>query len=88
MLDELTAVDDSSSGKVKGILHFQEAYDLFCGAFEPELPVPDRNNFRDELLSAEIGLPVTLFTWNNSSYIVLNPERWKIVKPRPNEDES
>ena len=80
MLDELTAVDDSSSGKVKGILHFQEAYDLFCGAFEPELPVPDRNNFRDELLSAEIGLPVTLFTWNNSSYIVLNPERWKIVR--------
>jgi len=36
VLDELTAVDDSSSGKVKGILHFQEAYDLFCGAFEPE----------------------------------------------------
>ena len=80
VLDELTAVDDSSSGKVKGILHFQEAYDLFCGAFEPELPVPDRNNFRDELLSAEIGLPVTLFTWNNSSYIVLNPERWNIVR--------
>lgn len=70
VLDELTAVDDSSSGKFKGILHFQEAYDLFCGAFEPELPVPDRSNFRDELLSAEIGLPVTLFTWNNSSYIV------------------
>lgn len=82
VLDELTAVDDPSSGKVKGILHFQEAYDLFCGAFETELAVPDRNNFRDELLSAETGLPVTLFKlpWDNSSYIVLNPERWNIVR--------
>lgn len=80
VLDELTAVDDSSSGKVKGVLNFQDAYELFCGAFEPELAVPDRNNFRDELLSAEIGLSVTLFTWDNSSYIVLNPERWNIVR--------
>ena len=42
MLDELTTVDDSSSGKVKGVLSFQDAYDLFCGAFEPKLAIPDR----------------------------------------------
>ena len=77
MLDELTAVDDPSSGKVKGILHFQEAYNLFCGTFEVELAIPDGNNFRDELLSVETGLPMTLFKlrWDNSSYIALNPER-------------
>ena len=80
VLDELTALDDSCPAKYKGILHFQEAYDLFCGAFEPELAVPDRNNFRDELLSTEIGLPVTFFTWENNSYIVLNPESWNIVR--------
>lgn len=80
VLDELTALDDFCCGKYKGILHFQEAYDLFCGAFEPELAVPDRNNFRDELLSAEIGLPVAFFMWENSSYIVLNPESWSILR--------
>lgn len=80
VLDELLAVDDSHSGKGKGVLLFEEAYELYDSAFEAELTVPDHTNFRDELLSSEIGLPVTVFTWNNVTYIVLNPERWNVVR--------
>ena len=72
VLDELLVVDDLRSGK--------EAYELYSSAFEAELTVPDRTNFRDELLSSEIGLPVTAFTWNNVTYIVLNSESWNIVR--------
>ena len=72
VLDELLVVDDLRSGK--------EAYQLYSSAFEAELTVPDRTNFRDELLSSEIGLPVTAFTWNNVTYIVLNSESWNIVR--------
>ena len=60
---------------------FEEAYELYSSAFEVELTVPDRTNFRDELLSSEIGLPVTVFTWNNVTYIVLNPVGWNVVSP-------
>ena len=80
VLDELLVVDDLRSGKGKGVLLFEEAYELYNSAFEAELTVPDRTNFRDELLSSEIGLPVTVFTWNNVTYIVLNSERWNIVR--------
>jgi len=80
VLDELLAVDDLRSEKGKGVLLFEEAYELYSSAFEAELTVPDRSNFRDELLSSEIGLPVTVFTWKNVTYIVLKPERWNIVR--------
>ena len=80
VLNELTALADPRYGKSKGVLPFQEAYELFYSAFEPELPVPDRHNFRDVLLSEEFGLPVAVFTWNNVRYIVLNPEKWNIVR--------
>ena len=80
VLDELLVVDDLRLGKGKGVLIFEEAYELYSSAFEAELTVPDRTNFRDELLSSEIGLPVTVFTWNNVTYIVLNSERWNIVR--------
>lgn len=53
---------------------------MYSSAFNPEVSAPDRYNFRDELLPMEYGLPVTLFQWGERSYIVLNPERWNIVK--------
>ncbi len=31
-------------------------------------------------LFCDYGLPVTVFQWENESYIVLNPERWNIVR--------
>lgn len=60
VLNELLAGDDSHSGKTKGVLLFDDAYDLYSSAFEAEMSVPDRINIRDELLSSEIGLPVSV----------------------------
>ena len=79
VLDELTTLD-WETGTSKGIMPFQEAYEMYLSAFNLEVPAPDRYNFRDELLSIEYGLPVTLFQWEDKSYIVLNPERWNIVR--------
>ena len=83
VLDELTAAErpkSTDSGiEVKGILRFEEAYKLFFSAFE-DFVLPDRYTFRDELLSDELGLPVTLFSRKHNSFVVLNPENWDIVK--------
>ena len=75
VLDELLAVDDLCSGKGKGVLPFEEAYDLFSSAFEAELTVADHTNFRDELLPSETELPVTVFTWNNMTYYCTQPRK-------------
>ena len=80
VLEELTAAESTNSGKVKGILRFQEAYELFCSALEEDLVLLDRYTFRDELLSEELGLPITLFSRKDDRFIVLNSENWDIVK--------
>ena len=72
VLHELTSTDQIS-GKLKGILPFQEGYELYSSAFGPELSNPDPRNFRDNLLSDDIGLPVVVFMVKNVSYVALDP---------------
>jgi len=77
IIDELSAND--SVGKSKGLLSFSEAYDLYCSAFDSKNPVPDIQNFRDVLLSEDFGLPVAVFSWEGTRYVVLDSQSWNIV---------
>lgn len=72
VLHELTSTDQIS-GKLKGILPFQEGYELYSSAFGPEILTPDPRNFRDNLLSDDIGLPVVVFMVKNVNYVALDP---------------
>jgi hypothetical protein len=72
VLHELTSTDQIS-GKLKGILQFQEGYELYSSAFGPEILTPDPRNFRDNLLSDDIGLLVVVFMVKNVNYVALDP---------------
>lgn len=81
VLDELTAVESDHRKKSKGILKFQDGYELFCSAYGKDEIIPDRYTFRDTLLSEELGLPIVIFTTRNNgiSFIMLNSDNWNIA---------
>lgn len=80
VFNEFLVGDDLYLGKIKGVLFFDDVYDLYSSVFEVEMSVFDRINIRDELFFSEIGLFVIVFIWKNVSYIVFNLEKLEYCK--------